>query len=89
MGQKGIRIIGVVHETLGVDDFRPFLGCADTIYLDTEVNFSCSFSKTLNKVYLQFSEALFWPSTALVATLDGLFALFNLCKSLQNIPSWH
>jgi hypothetical protein len=37
MGEKGIRIIGVVHETLGVDDFRPFLGCADAIYLDTEV----------------------------------------------------
>lgn len=35
---KGIRLIGVVHETLGVDEFRPYLKDAD-IYYDSEVIF--------------------------------------------------
>jgi hypothetical protein len=36
-GNKNVRVIGIVHETVGVDQFRPFLGCADAIYLDNEV----------------------------------------------------
>ncbi|KAL3084892.1 hypothetical protein niasHT_038665 [Heterodera trifolii] len=36
---KGVRVVGVVHEQHGVDQFRPFLPCADAIYLDEEKRF--------------------------------------------------
>uniref|UniRef100_A0A914I164 Peroxiredoxin-like 2A n=1 Tax=Globodera rostochiensis TaxID=31243 RepID=A0A914I164_GLORO len=36
---KGVRVVGVVHEQLGVDQFRPFLSCADAIYWDEEKRF--------------------------------------------------
>ena len=36
---KGVKVIGVVHETLGVEDFRPYLGCSDALYFDPEVYF--------------------------------------------------
>uniref|UniRef100_A0A915MS72 Peroxiredoxin-like 2A n=1 Tax=Meloidogyne javanica TaxID=6303 RepID=A0A915MS72_MELJA len=37
--EKGVKVIGVVHETLGVEDFRPFLGCSDALYFDPEKKF--------------------------------------------------
>uniref|UniRef100_A0A183C4I5 Peroxiredoxin-like 2A n=1 Tax=Globodera pallida TaxID=36090 RepID=A0A183C4I5_GLOPA len=36
---KGVRVVGVVHEQLGVDQFRPFLSCAEAIYWDEEKRF--------------------------------------------------
>jgi len=38
--EKGVKVIGVVHETMGVEDFRPFLGCSDALYFDPEVFFN-------------------------------------------------
>ncbi|CAK5017517.1 unnamed protein product [Meloidogyne enterolobii] len=37
--EKGVKVIGVVHETMGVEDFRPFLGCSDALYFDPEKKF--------------------------------------------------
>jgi hypothetical protein len=39
---RGIRLIGVVHETLGVEEFRPYL--QGPIYYDEKVGF-CNFYK--------------------------------------------
>jgi hypothetical protein len=41
--EKNVSIVGVVHEMLGVEDFRPFLKDAD-IYYDPEVNIYNNYS---------------------------------------------
>jgi thiol-disulfide isomerase/thioredoxin len=79
LGEKGVRVVGVVHETLGVNEFRPFLGCADSIYFDPEVLLFYYFLKYIPKIII---ETFLWASTTLAASLDGIFAIFHLFEPL-------
>lgn len=77
---RGVSLIGIVHETLGVEEFRPFF--QGPIYYDEKVLFN-SFRGT--ELCL---EALLWTSTALASNMDGILACLYLFEWPPVTQSW-